>query len=158
METETLSRKILRYEQFLNERLRTDLRKVQQLRGKLYNDIVDYKQLQTTVDLLRNERSNKKDKPLKTMVDLGCNFYVSAKVDDCSTIFISIGLGFHLEMKLAEASAFVEEQVSWLTARAEKLSEQSAQINGRIKLVMETLKQLQFPVEEDLSHPRRELW
>lgn len=155
---ENLGEKILRYEQFLNERLRTDLQKVLKLREEVYSDVTEYGQLKTTVDLLVNEGLCKKDRPLKTMVDLGCNFYTSAKVEDCSTIFVSIGLGFYLEMKLEEASVFVADKVSKLSSKAENLSEQAAQINGRIKMVMRTLRQLQFPVEGDVNPPKREIW
>ena len=153
-----LPQKISRYEQFVNERLRTDLQLVLKLREEVYTDVTDYGQLKTIVDLLINEGFRKQDRPLKTMVDLGCNYYASAKVVDCSTIFVSIGLGFHLEMKLEEASAFVEDKVSQLMNKAEKLSEQAAQINGRIKMVMGTLRLLQFPVEGDVNPPKRELW
>ena len=92
------------------------------------------------------------------MVDLGCNYYAQAKVEDFSRIFVSVGLGFHLEMTLAEASDFVGKKVTHLTAEADRLSEQAAQINGRIKVVMETLRELQFSAQEAPSNPRREVW
>jgi prefoldin alpha subunit len=139
-----LSQKVLLYEEFLNERLRSDLHKVLAQRDKVCSDVGEYNQLKTTINLLHSQATSSKPKTLKTMVDLGCNFYTHAKVDDCSKIVVSVGLGFYLEMTLKEALAFVEKKVSNLTDEMDRLSEQAAQINGRIKVVMETLRELQF--------------
>ena len=45
-------------------------------------------------------------------------------------------------MELEEASEFVDQKVSLLTEKANRLLEQVADINGRIRVVMET--ELQF--------------
>lgn len=152
-----LSQKILHYEEFLNERLRSDLHKVLSQREKVCEEIAEYNQLKNTVDLLHRERLGVAGSPLKTMVDLGCNFYAHAKVEDCSRIFVSVGLGFYLEMELDEASAFIEKKVTNLSNKLEELSEQAAQINGRVKLVMETLRELQFSALEP-APSIREVW
>ena len=41
--------------------------------------------------------------PLKTKVDLGCNFYCQARVPDPSMVMVAVGLGFFLELTLEEA-------------------------------------------------------
>ncbi len=149
--------KILRYEEFLNDRLRTDLHTVLERKENVYKDVAEFTQLKSAVDLLKNE-AKKGIKSHKTMVDLGCNFYANARVEDCSTIFIAIGLGFHLEMTLEEASVFIEEKISELLRKAEIMSIQASQINARIKVVMETLRELQFPFEEKSRTPTRDVW
>ena len=151
---ENLPQKILLYEEFLNERLRSDLSKVLALRERVCGDVAEYNQLRTTVLLLRKKGGTS----LKTMVDLGCNFYSHAKVEDCSRIIVSVGLGFHLEMTLDEASDFIDKKIARLTEQADALSEQVAQINGRIKVVMETLRELQFSGQEEEPKPRRDVW
>lgn len=140
-EDEALSQKILHYEEFLNERLRCDLMKVLSQRDEVCGEIAEYNQLKTTVELLIAQGTAK---PIKTMVDLGCNFYAHAKVEVSSRIFVSIGLGFHLEMNLEEAIDFIDSKVDRLMEKSKQLSNQAALINGRIKLVMETLRELQF--------------
>ena len=152
-----LSRRISRYEEFLNERLRSDLQKVLQLKEEVYRDVAEFTQLKAIVELLIKE-SRKDNKAHKTMVDLGCNFYAKAKIEDCSTIFIAIGLGFHLEMKLEEAVNFIEEKITQLDTKAGRLSEKASQINGRIKMVMEALGELQFPSISEKSDSVREVW
>ncbi len=151
---ENLQQKITRYEHFLNEQLRSDLHKVLELRDQVHSDIAEYNQLKTTLKIGNGAGDGS---PLKTMVDLGCNFYAQAKVEDCTRIFISIGLGFHLEMTLKEASTFIEEKVTQLTDRADKLAQEAAQINGRIKMMMEALRELQFSSSSQPEPPRREI-
>lgn len=150
---ENLSEKVLRYEEFLNEHLRSDLHKVLAQRDQVCNDVMEYNQLKNTINLLVSRQNGDCGKTLKTMVDLGCNFYAHAK-----TIVVSVGLGFHLEMTLEEASTFIEKKITDLTAKADTLSEQAAQINGRIKVVMETLRELQFSSHEQPPRLRRDVW
>lgn len=47
---------------------------------------------------------------LNSLVNLSSEFYVQAKVEDTSKIFVHIGLGFHPELTLTEALAFVDEK------------------------------------------------
>ena len=48
--------------------------------------------------------------PLKTKVDLGCNFYCQARVPDPTKIFVSVGLGFFVELTLDEALEFISKK------------------------------------------------
>ena len=139
--------KIEEYERFVNERLRTDLKLVLERKDCVNGEIADFMQLKTTIQHL-SERQGAHDGeekgPLKTMVDLGCNFYAKARVHNFSHIFVSIGLGFYLEMELSEAAAYADKRVESLRAEVEKLSEQASQINARIKMVLGALDELQF--------------
>ena len=150
---EKLASKVVEYERFLNERLRTDLRYVLQKKDDVNADIAELLQLKATIKHLMTRQqalheppptSTQRNQPLKTMVDLGCNFYAKARVHDCSRIVVSIGLGFYLEMELNEAVGHVDRRVESLTADVEKLSEQASQINARIKIVLGALDELQF--------------
>lgn len=47
---------------------------------------------------------------LSTMVNLSSEFFVQAKVEDTSKIFVHVGLGFHPELTLDEALTFIEEK------------------------------------------------
>lgn len=157
---DNLSQKVLQYEEFLNERLRSDLHKVLAQRDQVSSDVMECNQLQTTINLLHKQASCGSRQSMKTMVDLGCNFYAHAKVEDCSTILVSVGLGFYLEMTLEEASGFVAKKIAMLTSQVDNLSDQAAQINGRIKVVMETLRELQFSSaqQQDQGSQRRDPW
>ena len=157
---EKISSKIVEYERFLNEHLRTDLRIVLERKDAIYSDIAEYTQLKATIQHLVNKQgSPQKNEPLKTMVDLGCNFYAKARVQDYSRIVVSVGLGFYLEMKLDEAMTFINKKVDSLTKDAEQLSEQASEINARIKMVLGALHELQFrPNSASEQSPHRTIW
>ena len=158
---ENISSKVVEYERFLNERLRADLRSVLERRDAVYNDKAEYTQLKATIQHLINEQSSpQKKESLKTMVDLGCNFYAKARVQDYSRIIVAIGLGFYLEMQLDEAVTFIDKKVAVLTKEAEQLSEQASQINARIKMVLGALHELQFRPDSGSEQvpPPRSVW
>lgn len=72
--------KIQRYETFLNETLREDLRKVSILEENVLHQLTGYGDLRMFIQSLQNDSFKSKDKPLKTKVDLGCNFYANAEM------------------------------------------------------------------------------
>ncbi len=79
-------------------------------------------ELKSSIELLQANKVTS----MKTMVDLGCDFYMKAKVyefffhhsitslnlnrPDISKIFVLVGLGFHVEFTLPEALAFVDKK------------------------------------------------
>uniref|UniRef100_A0A3Q3LMC0 Ubiquitously-expressed, prefoldin-like chaperone n=1 Tax=Labrus bergylta TaxID=56723 RepID=A0A3Q3LMC0_9LABR len=90
---------------------------------------------------------------LKTEVDLGCNFYVQAEVEDSSRIFVAVGYGFFVEMTHDEALKFIDKKTSQLTAFTEQLTKDSAKIKANIRMVLEGLRELQGLT--DLPESRR---
>ncbi|XP_020778101.1 protein UXT [Boleophthalmus pectinirostris] len=134
-----IDQKVLQYESFINEVLRRDLQKVLEQRDSVYEKISQYLQLKNTLHSLREEGS----KHLKTDVDLGCNFYVEAHVEDASRVFVAVGYGFFVEMTHDEALRFIEKKTAQLTQFTEQLTKDSAKIKAHIRLVLEGLRELQ---------------
>ena len=48
-------------------------------------------------DLARRYPTDEQQRSFKTMVDLGKSFYMQTKVPDTSSIYVSVGLGFHAQ-------------------------------------------------------------
>lgn len=144
--------KVTKYEAFVNERLRTDLEKILEARDAVYADIAEYLQLQNVVTKLSQQRMSQSN--LKTMVDLGANFYAQAKVPDASHVCVAVGLGFYVDFTLDEALEFIAEKVDHLTVRGRVLGEEAGQVRARIQLVLEALKELQFHSQPSPSPPR----
>jgi prefoldin alpha subunit len=140
-----MSKKVEIYEQFLNEKLRNDLNIVLNERDKIFTEIAEYLQIKNTIEniIQTSPSSNQELVEMKTKVDLGCNFYVNAVVQDPSRIFIAIGYGFFLEMTLDEALKFIEKKTKILNSTADELSEQAAVIKANIRIVMFGLKEIQ---------------
>ncbi|XP_069033873.1 protein UXT [Embiotoca jacksoni] len=134
-----VQQKVFQYENFISEVLQKDLQKVIEQRDLVYEKISQYLQLKNTIQSLKEAESPR----LKTDVDLGCNFYVQAEVEDASRIFVAIGFGFFVEMTYDEALRFIEKKTSQLTAFTEQLTKDSAKIKANIRMVLEGLRELQ---------------
>ncbi|TKS65230.1 Protein UXT [Collichthys lucidus] len=104
--------KILQYEKFISDVMRRDLERVLEQRDSVYEKISQYLQLKNTIQSLQDSGSQQ----LKTDVDLGCNFYVQAEVEDSSRIFVAVGYGFFVEMTHEEALRFIDKKTNQLTA------------------------------------------
>ncbi|XP_022619644.1 protein UXT [Seriola dumerili] len=134
-----VEQKVVQYENFINDVLRRDLQKVLEQRDLVYEKISQYLQLKNTIQSLQESGSQQ----LKTDVDLGCNFYVQAEVEDSSRIFVAVGYGFFVEMNHDEALRFIEKKTNQLTAFTEQLTKDSAKIKANIRMVLEGLRELQ---------------
>lgn len=134
-----VEQKVLEYEQFINDVLKKDLQNVLEQRDEVYQKISQYLQLKNIIERLQESEGEE----LKTQVDLGCNFYVQAKVPETSKIFVAVGYGFFVELTLPEAIRFIEKKTKQLTEYSEKLTKDSAKIKANVRMVLEGLRELQ---------------
>lgn len=140
------SAKVIEFEKFVNEKLKTDLKLVLDEQDAIYTEIAEYLQVKDTVEKLQtvNKKQDKEElKTFKTRVDLGCNFYANAVVENASRIFVSIGYGFFLEMKFDEALKFIDKKVKLLNEQADDLTNKASEIKANIKFVLEGLREIQ---------------
>lgn len=137
-----INEKVQKYETFLNERLKPDLKAVLEERDGIYTETAEFLALRNTISAIQSAELDPAT-PLKTKVDLGCNFYCRANVEDPSKIFVEIGLGFYLEFTLAEAEKFVDKKISGLEEKSRELTSQASKIKANIRLVLEGLRELQ---------------
>ncbi|KAF7652055.1 hypothetical protein LDENG_00102120 [Lucifuga dentata] len=134
-----VEQKVLQYETFINDVLKRDLQKVLEQRDGVYEKISQYLQLKNTIQSIQESGSQH----LKADVDLGCNFYVQAEVEDSSRIFVAVGYGFFVEMNHDEALRFIDKKTRQLTTFTEQLTKDSAKIKANIRMVLEGLRELQ---------------
>lgn len=71
--------KVLQYEQFLNERLRPDLKQVLDAESQVCDQISNCNQVCLFLDQLANKSFGTSNE-LKVQTDLGCNFFCEAVV------------------------------------------------------------------------------
>ncbi|KAM9752911.1 protein UXT isoform 2-T2 [Menidia menidia] len=151
-----VDQKVLQYEAFISEVLQRDLQKVLEQRDKVFEKISEYLQLKNTVQSLQEAGSG--SGRLKADVDLGCNFYVQAEVEDSSRLFVAVGFGFFVEMTQAEALSFIQRKSSQLTEFSEQLTKDSAKIKAHIRMVLEGLRELQGLTELPEDSRRRDVF
>uniref|UniRef100_A0A3P9P7C8 Ubiquitously-expressed, prefoldin-like chaperone n=1 Tax=Poecilia reticulata TaxID=8081 RepID=A0A3P9P7C8_POERE len=106
-----LDQKVLQYEAFINDVLRRDLRAVLEQRDRLYEKMSHYLQLKNVIQSLEEAGPQR----MKADVDLGCSFFVQARVDDPSRILVLVGFGFFVEMSHQEALRFINKKTNQLT-------------------------------------------
>ncbi|CAG8543051.1 7135_t:CDS:2 [Dentiscutata erythropus] len=127
--------KIAEYEKFLHEKLEPDLKQVWDLREKIYEETV---KLKNYIQLIKSNEL----KELKTMVDLGSNFYAQAKIPDTTYIYVNVGFGFHVQLTLDEAIKYIDRKEKLLQRKSDQYTQDISKINAHIKLVYEALTEI----------------
>ncbi|KAI7824527.1 hypothetical protein BX661DRAFT_185481 [Kickxella alabastrina] len=130
MSTTMQAAAIKKYEDFITTKLQPDLQQTLELRDTIFNQMSEYLKLKTHIDTIRTQGLDE----LETKVDLGSNFYVKAFVPDTN-----IGFGFHLQMTLDEADAFIDEKVKHLEKLADRHTDEANEIRAQIKMVYSAL-------------------
>lgn len=146
------SKKVEEYEAFFNERLAVDLEKTLAERDKIYEEIAEYNQLKNFIE------NTPEAGPMKTMVDIGCNFYMRAKAKDPSHISVLVGLDVYLFMTRPEALRFITIRNKHLYDKVAILSSKASDIRARMTLVLEGLREIQGLPAEEKEKPQREVW
>lgn len=146
---QVMDKKVLKYEQFLNEQLKPDLEQCLKQRDLIYAESAEYLSLRNSIEAIQKAELPR-GKPLKTKVDLGCNFYAQAKISDPEKVFVDIGFGFFLEMTHGEALDYIEKKRQFLQVKAQALTAESHKLKANIKLVLEGLREIQDLSCEDL--------
>ena len=135
-----VSKKIVEYETYINDVLKKDLQKALSDVDCIHLECIEYMNTKAVIEAIVN---NEIAKGLKTKYDLGCNFYVTAKIRDLSMIYVRVGLGIYLEYTLPEALEFIDDQIKKLESSANELDEKITKIRAFIKLTLEALRELQ---------------
>jgi hypothetical protein len=77
---------VQQYENFLNEKLRSDLRTVLEKRDAVHTDIAEYTQLAAVIGTVASAAPKLEDGCLQTQVDLGCSFFCQAEVSEADRV------------------------------------------------------------------------
>ena len=143
--------KVRSYEEFVNERLRVDLRNLLQQRDALFAEEAAYLELRGMVE--RQQVQQEKVLPLTTMVNLGQGCLMRARVKQPERLFVDVGFGLHAELTPSETLKFVDAKVELLRERAKLLTTQACDVRARIRLVLEGLRELEGLKQDQPSLP-----
>ncbi|XP_078168158.1 prefoldin chaperone subunit family protein isoform X5 [Carex rostrata] len=133
-------RKVQRYEEFVDKRLKPDLVKAIAERDKVFHKQKMFLDLKKNIENLENNGITN----LRSMVNLGSEVYMQAEVPDTRHIFVDIGLGFHVEFTWSEALQFISVREARLARQIEEYTQLIAniKIKAQIKLVCEGIREL----------------
>ncbi|CAG0922229.1 unnamed protein product [Notodromas monacha] len=138
-ESRDIPKKIQKYEHFLNEVLKVQLRHLIEERRKVSEDIADLKTLQDTFRAFRINECGK----LKTLTDIGGGFFMRAVVSRTDRVLIDVGSKFFVELTLDEADKVVEEKLGLLEAKSDQFRKRACEVQADIETVLAGLRELQ---------------
>lgn len=123
----------------INDKLRKDLGNLEAALGKINEEIVEYMQLQKTLEFMKEHKPN----GFKTKIDVGANMFMQAKVEKIEPIIINVGLNIYLELELDEALKFLSMKIKILTKEADVIRDESLKIRSQIKILLMYLAEQQ---------------
>ncbi|KAL3767156.1 hypothetical protein ACHAW5_003175 [Stephanodiscus triporus] len=111
-----LRRQIAEYGDFVARTLRPQLQAAVDAREETEREISEYLRLQNELRLhVERAATGNKAPPIKAVIDIShAAVYCNVLVPNPRTIYVDVGLGFHVEMTLAEAMSFVDRRVDHL--------------------------------------------
>jgi len=93
---------------------------------------------------------------IKTLINLGSEFYVHAVVPKISTIFVNVGLGFHIEFTHDEALQFINRKEQQLNEQGQQLTSKASKIKANIKLFLDGIQRLMELPDPELAQKRKD--
>ena len=125
---EEIKQKLDEYSVFLRDVLRPDHEALLRLEQETRNEIAEYEDLRTRLNDLQSggvdavdgvdvDARNGVAAAANVVVDLGHQKVFSrATIDDTSRVFVHVGMGFHVELTVAEeALVYVQKRIAFLT-------------------------------------------
>ncbi|XP_014258628.1 protein UXT homolog [Cimex lectularius] len=133
--------KVLKYETFLNDVLKEELKKIHTRLDVLQTEAADLVQLKCYIETLKDAELT--EEPLKSQVDIGCGFFLQANIDDPKKILVELGCGYYVEFSLDEALVNIRSRLDLLDKQTQVYRGQSANTKAHIKMVLLGLMELQ---------------
>ncbi|KAL3581863.1 hypothetical protein D5086_016195 [Populus alba] len=142
-----IQEKIHKFEEFVDGHLKPQLVRAIAERDKVFEQQKIFSDLRRNIENLeKNSVTN-----LRTLVNLGSEVYMQADVPDTQSIFVDVGLGFHVEFTWTEALNFIALREEKIARQIEEYTRLISSIKARIKLVCEGIRELlQLPAEKAL--------
>lgn len=132
---------VIRYETFINDVLKEDLKQVDLRLQEVNGEITDLIQQKHSFKMIMDKSMHPNG--FKTQVNLGCNFFMEASVSDTSKLLMNIGLNHYLEFTIEEANRYLDVRIKAFEKKAEELKNQSAETKAHIKLMLFHIGEIQ---------------
>ena len=65
---------------------------------------------------------------MKTMINVGCEFYMNATVPATDRVYVDVGLGVHVDFSRPEALAFIQQREAAYNALSDEYTQEMARI------------------------------
>ncbi|BFZ63437.1 hypothetical protein YB2330_004559 [Saitoella coloradoensis] len=127
------------YDRLVKETLQPDLQAAMDARDVLLEEVSEYSKLRDQIKFIQSSSLT----TLKTMVDLGSDFYAQAKVPDTSMITIDLRVqDYHANMTLDEALGYIDRKEAMLKKRIDRLTEKGAKLRSDVRVCLEAMAEI----------------
>lgn len=117
--------KITAYGNFVTKTLQPQLQAAVDARDEVEAEISEYaalqKKLRDIEKIVGGDMPRKQSTAMDTLVDISHGtIFCNATIPNPRTVYVNVGFGFHVEMTLSEAIAFIDKRVEYLNTNVLK--------------------------------------
>lgn len=135
--------RVAKFEMFINDVLKDSLKQISAALDVINDQISELEDVRNTVETMsRLADELPTGKPLKTRVNVGCDFFMQANAD-VQTFLVCVGLGYYLEYTRDETLAHVRIRANVLKKRADELRDKGARVRAQITLALHCIQEVQ---------------
>ena len=146
---EEIDQKIKEYSTFVENILGPQYDAAETARKESAKTVSEYKELLEKLEIMmRSQQESDKGQTavVEQQVDLGYRtIYCNAVATDPSTVCVHVGMGFHVELRIAEALAFVKKRILFLeknhVARKERKANEIREHLRSSQMILDQLQQ-----------------
>nr|BAH72055.1 ACYPI009844 [Acyrthosiphon pisum] len=132
--------RVAKFETFINDVLKDSLKQISAALDVINDQISELEDVRNTVDTMSQLAGElPAGKPLKTRVNVGCDFFMQANAD-VRTFLVCVGLGCYVEYTRDETLAHVRVRTKLLKERADDLRDQGARVRAQITLALHCIQ------------------
>lgn len=125
---------VIKYETFINDVLKEDLKQMELRLQEVNGEITDLIQQKHALKVITDKGTHPNG--FKTQVNVGCNFFMEASVSNTSKLLMNVGLNHYLEFTVEEANRYLDMRIKAFEKKAEELKNQGAETKAHIKLML----------------------
>lgn len=140
---QSAEQRVAKFETFINDVLKNSLSDIFKALEGVNEEIMELERLRDNIEKMHRLADGLPDgKPLKTRVNVGCDFYMQANVD-VHKYLVCVGLGYYVEFTKDEALAYIRYRTEKFKSHAEDLRDKGARVRAQITLALHCIGQVQ---------------
>lgn len=144
--SEPAEEKVAKFETFVNDVLKDSLKQIFKAIEVVNDEITDLQNARDSIEsmcsLSDEAAASGAGKPLKTRVNVGCDYYMQANVD-VRKFMVCVGLGYYVEFTRDEALEHIRHRTKKLRDHEQDLRDKGARVRAQITLALHCIQQLQ---------------
>ncbi|XP_018570358.1 uncharacterized protein LOC108910282 [Anoplophora glabripennis] len=141
MNSKEVERKIEEYEQFVEKRLKEDLKDIEVILNSKVSKYKDWEDVKQIVKTLKEFKA--KDSDMSVRLDIGRGILLTGEIEDFESTYVCIGLGYMLEMDCDEANKYSDIRLKLLKKEIDHFRKLAVDVKVHIKMVLLAINELQ---------------